>query len=80
MPAALQPDIERPPFAARELSNELDLCENIVQETLDHMIHVAQESLKGRGKHTFETSTGLSITIKIPKPQKKKKTKVNTAE
>ena len=43
------------------------------------MTHVAQESLKGRGKHTFETSTGLSITIKIPKPQKKKK-KVNTAE
>ena len=46
------------------------------------MIDVAQESLNVRGKHTFETSTGLSITIKILKPQKKKKkrTRVNTAE
>ena len=77
MPPALQPVIGCPVFAARELSHDLGLCENIVQDTLDHMIDVAQGSLKGRGKHTFKTTSGFSITIKGAEPKKKE---VKTAE
>ena len=77
MPEVLQPDVKCPQFAARELSNPWHLGENAVQATLDNMIVAAQESLKSTRKHTFKTSTGLSITIRIPKPQR---TEVNTAE